>query len=79
MTLNTNDTQLFKRLSSRENQCLYWTLRGKTAKETGMILNLSRRTVECYLHTSRKKLGVKKTIEAMVLDNKLIIQNDFAS
>lgn len=59
---------MFEKLSPRENQCLYWTLQGKTAKEAGMILNLSRRTVECYLNTVRKKLGIKKTIEAMVID-----------
>jgi DNA-binding CsgD family transcriptional regulator len=43
-------------------------LQGKTAKEAGTILNLSRRTVECYLRTARKKLGIKKTVEAMVID-----------
>ncbi len=66
--MNTKNPLMFEKLSPRENQCLYWTLQGKTAKEAGMILNLSRRTVECYLNTVRKKLGIKKTIEAMVID-----------
>ncbi len=66
MALDIKNSLMFKRLSPRENQCLYWTLQGKTAKETGMILNLSRRTVECYLCTARKKLGIRKTVEAMM-------------
>jgi DNA-binding CsgD family transcriptional regulator len=48
MALDAKNPLMFEKLSPRENQCLYWTLQGKTAKEAGMILNLSQRTVECY-------------------------------
>ncbi|OJW47101.1 MAG: hypothetical protein BGO67_10345 [Alphaproteobacteria bacterium 41-28] len=42
--------------SQRQIQCLSLLYRGKTAKEIGLILNLSYRTIESYLDTLRLKL-----------------------
>lgn len=43
-------------LSSREKECVRLLLRGKSAKETAGILNLSFRTVEHYLENVKGKL-----------------------
>lgn len=45
------------KLSPRENECLFFTLQGKTAKEIAIILNLSRRTVEEYISSIKQKLN----------------------
>lgn len=47
------------KLSKRQEQCLYYFLKGKTAKETAQLLNLSHRTVEEYLNHLKKKLGCR--------------------
>lgn len=44
-------------LSTREKECLELFLKGKTAKETASLLNLSRRTVESYFENIKDKLG----------------------
>ncbi|MCJ2050282.1 LuxR family transcriptional regulator [Methylobacterium sp. J-070] len=44
-------------LSPREIECLKWTAGGKTAWEISVILSLSSRTVEKYLHSATQKLG----------------------
>lgn len=44
--------------SKRELECLQLTLRGKTAKQIGVILGLSSRTVEQYLGNLKYKMGV---------------------
>jgi len=44
-------------LSRREHECIYLSLRGKTAKEIGKLLSLSFRTVEDYLNNAKSKLG----------------------
>lgn len=55
-----------EKLSPREKECLYWISKGKTAEETGMILNLTQKTVENYLGIIRKKLNVHKTLQAVL-------------
>lgn len=46
-------------LSPREAEVLQWIALGKTNKETGMILNLSPRTVQKHLEHIYQKLGVE--------------------
>jgi len=36
-------------ISKREAECLFYLIRGKSARETGLALQLSRRTVEFLL------------------------------
>ena len=49
------DTLTDPLLSTREFECLFFLLRGKTAKETANLLNLSFRTVESYINGIKQK------------------------
>lgn len=53
-------------LSVRELECLFLQLRGKTIKQTGEILNLSKRTVESYLDNIKAKFGCQSKSELLV-------------
>ncbi len=44
-------------LSTRESECLFYLLRGKSAKETGLLLTISPKTVETHLQHIRDKFG----------------------
>lgn len=50
-------TLSFDKLTTREQECLFHFLQGKTAKETGFALNLSHRTVEDHITNLKIKLG----------------------
>lgn len=52
-------------LSQRERECLRWAADGKTAWETGMILNLSERTVNFHLTNAQNKLQAANKIQAV--------------
>jgi len=54
------------RLTSRQIECLRWVREGKTAWETGQILNLSSRTVEEHLAKACHKLGVRSRFQAVI-------------
>ena len=47
-------------ITKRESQCLFYLIRGKSARETGIALNLSQRTVEFYLDSLKDKLNCSK-------------------
>ncbi|NQY42744.1 MAG: hypothetical protein HRT87_05305 [Legionellales bacterium] len=47
-----------KSISTREWQCAMLYARGKSARATGDILNISRRTVETHFENLKNKLGV---------------------
>lgn len=54
-------------LSTRESEILSWVSQGKTNPEIGMILGISRRTVQKHLERIYIKLGVEnRTAAAMV-------------
>ncbi len=53
-------------LSSRELEVLFCILRGKTAKQVGEILTLSKRTVESYLINIRTKLNCQNKSALLV-------------
>jgi DNA-binding CsgD family transcriptional regulator len=57
--------------TTRENQCLKLTIKGKSAKQIAGLLDLSPRTVEEYLTNIKFKLGVnsKSELIELVLDN----------
>jgi DNA-binding CsgD family transcriptional regulator len=44
------------RLSKREIECLYYLVKGKTAKEIARVLNLSPRTIEVNISKAKVKL-----------------------
>ncbi len=58
-------------LSSREIEVLSHLIKGKSAREIGIILNLSRRTIEHRLENIKLKLGVESKSEliAAVIDS----------
>ena len=53
------------KLSNREQECLFFFLRGKTAKQIGVILGVSHRTVESYLEMLRIKFNCKNRCELL--------------
>jgi len=50
-------------ISKREVECLFYLMRGKSARETGIALHLSQRTVEIYLDRLKDKLNCRKKSE----------------
>ncbi|MGD9153421.1 MAG: helix-turn-helix transcriptional regulator [Gammaproteobacteria bacterium] len=54
-------------LSTRESEIIFFTVRGKTAKEIAKILNISYRTVEDYLYKLKLKFNVKN--KAALIDS----------
>jgi DNA-binding CsgD family transcriptional regulator len=50
-------------LSERQSQCLFYLIRGKSAKKIAAILNLSPRTVEGYIEHIKAKLKVSSREE----------------
>lgn len=60
-------------LSKREQECIYYIVKGNTAAEVGKILHISRRTVESHLQHAKDKLGVRKLSELIKLHSKKVI------
>ena len=56
----------FVDMSDREIEVLTWAARGKTSAEIGVILDLSKRTVDFHLDNARTKLGAATRIEAAI-------------
>ena len=54
-------------LSARESEVAFWLARGKTNIEIGVILGISRRTVEKHVEHVLAKLGVDNRFAAAVL------------
>lgn len=54
------------RLSEREIEVLKWTKDGKSAWETGRILNVSEKTVRHHLENVRAKMGVSSKHQAVL-------------
>lgn len=46
------------KLTERQSECLFYLLRGKTAKQMAKILNISHRTIEEYLEQLKCKFNV---------------------
>lgn len=53
-------------LSQRQLECLIWAEAGKSARDTGQILEISQRTVEKHLEQAYEALGVRTRIQAVV-------------
>lgn len=62
-------------LTKREKECLYWLVKGMTAKEIGKKLNLSYRTIEDHIDKIKSKFGcdTKSQLINMVFDCCLIL------
>ncbi|MFA6303872.1 MAG: helix-turn-helix transcriptional regulator [Legionella sp.] len=53
-------------LSTREKQCADYLLKGMTAKEIGLKLGLSFRTIEGYIENMKRKLMCRNKIELVI-------------
>lgn len=53
-------------LSKRESECVYYYIRGYTAKQIAQRLTLSYRSIESYLDNVRNKLGTNNKIDMML-------------
>jgi DNA-binding CsgD family transcriptional regulator len=57
-----NDAQN-RYLTTTEYKCIPWLIKGKTAEEIGIILGMSRRTVEAHIANMKNKFDCIKTIQ----------------
>ncbi|MBF0420477.1 MAG: helix-turn-helix transcriptional regulator [Magnetococcales bacterium] len=55
----------FLELTERELECLRWAAAGKTSLETGVIMNITERTVKFHLVNAQKKLMSKNKTQAV--------------
>lgn len=65
------DDFMFDRLSQREQECLFLLIRGKSSREIGEILQISRRTAETHINNIKNKLGIshKSDIIEFAIEN----------
>jgi DNA-binding CsgD family transcriptional regulator len=54
-------------LTLREVEVLTWVARGKSAREAGKILGITKRTVDAHVHAAAQKLGATARAEAAAL------------
>ena len=59
-------------LTSRETEVARWLAQGKTNLEIGLILAISRRTVEKHVESILRKLGVENRVAAAVLISRAV-------
>ena len=51
-------------LTARERQCLVWVAQGKSDTDIGVILGMSRHTVQTHVEKAKTKLGVASRVQA---------------
>lgn len=66
-------------LAPREEECLYYLLRGMSSKEIGKMLNLSYRTIEFYLEKLKTKFSCRKTSQLIIKASELGYLNNTPS
>jgi DNA-binding CsgD family transcriptional regulator len=54
-------------LSSREREVIVWAAQGKSAREVGKILGITKRTVDHHTQMVVRKLGAINKTQAVVL------------
>ena len=63
-TLNNHQNKY--ELTNREYECVFLLIRGKSAKEIGVLLSISPRTVESYIENIKNKMDCKNKAEILV-------------
>lgn len=58
---------LAAKLTRREKQCLQWLLEDKSAKETALLLGISRRTIEFYFENIKEKFSCWSKHEVLAI------------
>jgi len=61
--LDNHNSQNNIKLTQRQLECLYYLVKGLTAKDTGEVMGLSYRTIEFYLKNTKAKLNCKSRVE----------------
>ncbi|MER9770337.1 helix-turn-helix transcriptional regulator [Mesorhizobium sp. M0189] len=62
-------------LSRREKECILWTAKGKSSWEIGVILGISKNTVDFHLKNVRRKLdATSRTVAAIKAVHRGIIE-----
>lgn len=65
-SLANNSLLLGFPLSSRQKQVIYWSAKGKSAKQTAILLGISPRTVERHFEILREKTGTACKQELLI-------------
>jgi DNA-binding CsgD family transcriptional regulator len=65
--IETGDGPTVHSLTLREMEVLGWVARGKSAREIGKILNITKRTVDEHARSAARKLGAANRAEASAL------------
>jgi LuxR family quorum sensing-dependent transcriptional regulator len=55
------------RLTARESEVLRWVANGKSAREIGEILDITKRTVDEHVQVAIRKLGATNRTHAVAL------------
>lgn len=66
---------LYQPLTQRELICISWLVKGKTTKETGLILGISSRTVEKHITHIKEKLGCYTLYQLGRIVNKMGLEH----
>jgi len=69
-----NETKVKRKLTERESQCMYYLVRGMTAKEIGRKMFLSPKTVEYYINSVKTKFHCRTRSELIckILDENIL-------
>lgn len=67
-----NQPQVKYALTARQTQCAEYLLKGKSAKEIALILNLSRRTIEFYIDNIKSKFDCRSRAELILKLSRLL-------
>ncbi|MET4015910.1 helix-turn-helix transcriptional regulator [Bradyrhizobium japonicum] len=59
------------KLTAQQKQCLRWVEEGKSSWEIGMILRISRNTVDFHIKNAMRKLEVTTRIQAAIKARRL--------
>lgn len=54
-------------LTARESEVLEWVARGKSAREIGEILHITKRTVDAHVHSAIRKIGATNRVNAVAI------------
>jgi DNA-binding CsgD family transcriptional regulator len=57
----------FSALSARERNVIAWTAQGKTARQIGEILGITKRTVDHHAQSAEHELSANNKTRAVVL------------
>ena len=54
-------------LTARESEVLRWVARGKSARQIGEILQITKRTVDAHVHSAIRKIGATNRVHAVAI------------